>query len=176
MRRERFYNAISMKLVIAICALTTLLAPAPALAIREGEPAPAFSATLLDGRPFALEESRGKVVVINFWATWCAPCRAEMPAFDEYYRRHQSEGLEVVAISYDRPQDEAKAREVMKAFAFPGALARDASFKGYGRIWRLPLTFVIDRNGVLRKDDWYGDPGIDVAQLERIVTPLLNSH
>jgi hypothetical protein len=76
----------------------------------------------------------------------------------------------------DRPQDGAKAREIMQAFAFSAAFARDADFKGYGRIWRLPLTFVIDRNGVLRKDDWYGDPGIDLAQLERTVTPLLNAH
>ena len=153
------------------CAFTT-----PALAIAEGERAPPFEAKLLDGTTFTLEKAKGKVVVINFWATWCAPCRAEMPAIDAYYRRHRAEGLEVVAVSMDNPRDAAKVEAVMRDFAFPAALGRDMSAKGYGRIWRLPLTFVIDRDGILRKDDWYGDPGIDTATLERVVTPLLDAR
>ncbi|MBV8031190.1 MAG: TlpA family protein disulfide reductase [Betaproteobacteria bacterium] len=144
-----------------------------AYAIKEGEPAPALEARQLDGRAFSLAQAAGKVVVINFWATWCEPCRAEMPALDAYFRKHRQEGLEVLAISMDQPSDDAKVREVMRAFSFDAGLAREASFRGYGRIWRLPLTFVVDRNGVLRKDGWYGDPGIDLALLERTVTPLL---
>jgi cytochrome c biogenesis protein CcmG, thiol:disulfide interchange protein DsbE len=146
-----------------------------AYAIKEGEPAPALEAKLLDGKPFSLAASSGKVVIVNFWATWCEPCRAEMPALDAYYQKHRNEGLEVLAISLDRPSDEQKVREVMRAFSFDASLGRDAQFKGYGRIWRLPLTFVVDRNGVLRKDGWYGDPGIDLPLLDKIVTPLLSS-
>ncbi len=147
-----------------------------ALAIAEGKPAPPFAATLFDGSAFSLAAQRGHVVVLNFWATWCAPCRAEMPAIDAFYRKHRGEGLTVVAISMDRPADEAKARTVMQDFAFPAAMARDASFKEYGRIWRLPLTFVIDRDGVLRRDDWYEDPGISEAALDATVLPLLQRH
>ncbi len=99
-----------------------------------------------------------------------------MPALDAYYRAHRSEGVEILAVSVDGPKDEAKAREVMKEFAMPAAFARESSFKGYGRIWRLPLTFVIDRSGVLRKEGWYADPGIDAALLEGTVTPLLRPH
>jgi len=150
-----------------------LLLPLSALAIKEGEPAPALEAKLLDGTSFSLGASSGKVVVLNFWATWCEPCRAEMPALDAYYRKHKSEGLEILAISMDQPSDDGKVREVMRNFSFDAGLGREASFRGYGRIWRLPLTFVIDRNGVLRKDGWYGDPGIDAALLDKIVTPLL---
>jgi thiol-disulfide isomerase/thioredoxin len=158
---------------LLICILGLNFATA-AHAIREGEPAPGLEAKLLDGKPFSLAAASGKVVVVNFWATWCEPCRAEMPALDAYYQKHRSEGLEVLAISMDQPSDENKVREVMRAFTFDAGLGRDASFRGYGRIWRLPLTFVIDRNGILRKDGWYGDPGIDAPLLEKIVTPLLS--
>jgi thiol-disulfide isomerase/thioredoxin len=147
-----------------------------AAGIQEGKPAPALEAKLLDGQSFSLHDAAGKVVVINFWATWCAPCRAEMPALDAFYRKHRDEGLVVLAISLDEPDKEAKVREVMKAFAFPAALGPQSDFKGYMRIWRLPLTFVVDRSGILRKNDWYGDPGLDEPLLERTVTPLLRSH
>jgi thiol-disulfide isomerase/thioredoxin len=144
--------------------------------LHEGKPAPALEAKLLDGKSFSLQDAAGKVVVINFWATWCAPCRAEMPALDAFYRKHRDEGLVVLAVSMDEPDSEARVREVMKAFGFPAALGPQSDFKGYMRIWRLPLTFVVDRSGVLRKNDWYGDPGIDEPLLERTVTPLLHSR
>ena len=162
--------------MLLVLSLLCLSFCAPAVAITEGKPAPALEATLLDGRNFSLASQTGKVVIINFWATWCAPCRAEMPALDTYYRQHRDEGLVMIAISMDDPRDEAKVREVMKAFAFPAALGRDSNFKGYARIWRLPLTFVVDRSGVLRKQDWYGDPGIDTPLLEQTVTPWLHAR
>ena len=165
-----------MQLLSILLALILWTIAGPAGAIAEGAPAPALHGTLFDGAHFALDENAGKVIVLNFWATWCAPCREEMPALDAYYRRHQSEGLVVVAISLDNPKDYAKARQMMEAFSFPAAFGRELDFKGYGRIWRLPLTFVIDRQGVLRKDGWYGDPLLDAATLEQTVTPLLRAR
>ena len=138
-----------------------------------GKAAPALQATLLDGSQFRNADQTGQVIILNFWATWCAPCRAEMPALDAYYQKHRAEGLKILAISMDEPEDEAKVRQVMATFSFPAAMARNANFKGYGRIWRIPLTFVIDRDGILRKDGWYGDSGIDLPMLEKTVTPLL---
>jgi peroxiredoxin len=96
-----------------------------------------------------------------------------MPALETYYQKHHAEGLQIVAVSMDDPKDESKVREVMRSFTFPAAMARDANIKAYGRIWRIPLTFVIDRRGILRKDGWYGDPGIDLPMLDKTVTPLL---
>ena len=154
--------------------LSLVLAALPAFgALDVGKPAPPLDARLLDGTSYSLQAGRGKVVIVNFWATWCAPCRAEMPAIDAYYRKHRGEGLEVIAVSMDDPGSEEKVRNVMRAFSFPAALGPQANFKGYQRIWRLPLTFVVDRDGVLREKDWYGDPGIDEALLEKTVTPLL---
>ena len=145
-------------------------------ALDQGKPAPPIEATLVDGSHYSLAAQRGKVVIVNFWATWCAPCRAEMPAIDAFLRKHHDEGLEVLAISMDAPGSEEKIRNVMRPFSFPAALGPGSDFKGYQRIWRLPLTFVIDRDGTLAKKDWYGDPGIDEKLLESTVTPLLAKH
>ena len=157
---------------LAFLALLIAL-PTSSFAIEEGKSAPTFTANLIDGKSFSVESAKGQVVVINFWATWCPPCRQEMPAFEHYYQQHKDQGLRLIAVSLDEPVDDAKVSEVMKAYGFDAALARETQHKGYGRIWRLPLTFVIDRKGILRKDGWYGAAGIDQALLEKIVTPLL---
>jgi len=145
-------------------------------AATEGRPAPEIRAMLLDGTEFNLGDYAGKVVVVNMWATWCAPCREEMPALDAYYRQHRDQGLVLVALSMDDPKDEAKVREVTKSYSFAIGFEHDTYLKGYGRIWRLPLTFVVDREGILRKDQWYGDPGLDAALLDQTLTPLLRAR
>ena len=86
-----------------------LLNVAPAAAeLQEGMPAPAVRAELLGGGTFDSAQQRGKVIVLNFWATWCKPCREEMPALDAFYRAHRAEGLDVIAISIEGPGDLAK--------------------------------------------------------------------
>jgi thiol-disulfide isomerase/thioredoxin len=147
-----------------------------AFAATVGKPAPPIDATLFDGAPFDLADYAGKVVVVNMWATWCAPCREEMPALDEYYRQHRDQGLVMVALSMDSPKDRAKVREITAAYAFAAGFAADARMKGYGRIWRLPMTFVIDRKGILQKDQWYSEDGLNGAELDEIITPLLRAQ
>ena len=153
-----------------------LLHVAPAAAQPQvGMPAPAIYAELLDGGSFDSAKQRGKVIVLNFWASWCKPCRQEMPALDAYYRAHRAEGLELIAISIEEPADIAKVTRTMKDFSFPAALASSARIEGYGRPWRLPITFVIDRRGVLRFDGLKYAKALDVPALEKIVTPLLRN-
>lgn len=158
--------------------LSGLLLPSavPAAAeLKEGLPAPAIRAELLDGGKFDSADHRGKVIVLNFWATWCKPCREEMPALDAYYRAHRAEGLEMIAISIEEPGEIAKVRHAMKDFRFPAALASAAKTEGYGRLWRLPVTFVIDRRGILQFDGFKFAKALDLPALEKIVTPLLRN-
>jgi peroxiredoxin len=139
-----------------------------------GQAAPDIQAKLLDSNEvFQLVKQRGKVVIVNFWATWCAPCKAEMPALQSYLQQHRGDGLEVLAISMDDPKDEPMVKKMAQQFSFQVALKADANFKGLGRIWRMPTTFVIDKEGVLRKNGHVGDAEISAAELESLVTPLL---
>jgi peroxiredoxin len=166
----------SKTIFVAVCTATlvNITSMVSCYAIEQGRPAPAFKAKTLSGQSMDLASTMGDVVLINFWATWCAPCRKEMPAMETYYRQHKAQGFRIIAVSMDDPSDEPKVREVMKAFTFPAALARDADFDGYGRIWRMPMTFVIDRQGILRKDGGVGTPvHLDQATLDRLVSPLL---
>lgn len=146
----------------------------PATALEVGRAAPPFTAATLDGARFELAAHRGEVVILNFWASWCAPCREELPAFDAFYRAHRDEGLALVAVSMDDAELRAKVEQIARDYSFPAAMAGDAQAAGYGRIWRLPITFVIDRRGLLRIDGGRGERrAYDGAALEREIAPLL---
>jgi cytochrome c biogenesis protein CcmG, thiol:disulfide interchange protein DsbE len=158
---------MAMRALLFLCGMLALSACRSA---ETGKMAPPLTATQIDGQAFALGK---EVTIIHFWATWCEPCRKEMPALESYYQQHRAQGLRVLAISMDDPGDDASVRQLMRQFSFAAAFARDTDYTGYGRVWRMPMTFVVDRHGLLRKDGRVGDPGIDLATLEANVTPLL---
>jgi thiol-disulfide isomerase/thioredoxin len=153
--------------------LAALLSWAGLLPAAELKPAPPLSATLLDGTRFSSADHKGKVILVNFWATWCAPCREEMPAIDAFYRRHREGGLEVLAISLDEARDAAMVQRIVSPYAFSVTLSAQARYGGLGRIWRVPMTFVIDRQGRLRQDITGDIAQVDLAFLEAKVAPLL---
>ncbi len=173
MRSENSLSRLVLASFQAFLLVGGAVAEGLAATIQEGALAPVYDIQLMSGQRFSPAEGSGKVVVINFWASWCEPCRGEMPALDRYYRKHHEEGLELIAVSMDDPEDVPKAREIMKQYSFSWALIRESRVKGYGRIWRIPLTFVIDRQGILRRDGWFGETGLDEAVLEKTITPLL---
>ncbi len=140
----------------------------------EGRPAPELRAVVLDGSTFQLSKQAGKVVLIHFWATWCEACQLEMPLLESYYVKHKGEGFEVVALSMDKAPDQAKAREVAGKFSFKVGFVKEAELKGYGRIWKIPLTFVIDRKGILVKDGWDLGRRITAQDLDGVLLPLLS--
>ena len=120
---------------------------------REGFQAPAISLERLDGGVQDLASLRGKVVIVNYWATWCPPCRAEMPALERTYQAHKDEGLEILAVNATN-QDSITAVEqfvLEYGLTFPVLLDDDGSVGARYQTRALPSTYFIDRQGVIQK-------------------------
>jgi len=133
------------------------------------EPAPPLVLSTLDGSTFDLAKLRGKVVMVNYWATWCAPCRKEMPTLNAFYKKYQPQGLEIVGISIDFERDSEKARKLAHTVVYPMALAKAITDDGFGIPKGVPITWIIDTDGKVR------DRFIEVRDelLNEIVVPLL---
>lgn len=134
---------------------------------------PDISGKTLSGDAFDLRSEAGRVVVVNFWATWCLPCRAEMPAMDSYYQAHHTQGLDVIAISMDDPSRIAAVRSVAASYHFAVAIARDSRIPGGYRPSQLPVTLVFDRDGRLRFDSRRSSGQMTPTLLDHAVGPLL---
>ena len=118
---------------------------------REGEPAPDFTLLSAEGERVALSDFRGKTVVLNFWATWCPPCRAEMPELQAVWEeRGEGEDLVVLAVDVGERADEVMAFVENFGLTFPVALDVDGSVADHYGLPGLPSTFFIDAEGVLR--------------------------
>lgn len=142
-----------------------------ATAVVLNTPAPELELIDLDSQSVSLENLKGHVLLVNTWATWCPPCRAEMPILEQYYQAHREQGFILIGI------DIAEAQSVVQQFveaqdlSFPIWLdAHEASLRAFRSI-SLPSSFVIDRQGVIRLA-WQG--ATCLAQLEADVTPLLH--
>ncbi|MGE5624426.1 MAG: TlpA family protein disulfide reductase [Bacillota bacterium] len=156
----------------ALCLLAASLWLPAALALDTGDATPALTGTTLDGKAFDLAALKGKVVVVNLWATWCEPCRAEMPLLDAFYRKHRDQGLVLLGLDENDPEDEADVRKVMAAFGFPALMAEKASDNGF-RARVVPVTYVIDAAGKVHAKFWAGGTPVTEENLEKAVAPLL---
>lgn len=118
-----------------------------------GQPAPAFSALDLDGKPVALTDLRGKVVVLNEWATWCEPCRGEIPQLEALHRQFAAQGLVMVGVSVDAFGTGADVRDFAREhdMTYPIWLDPDKRFAEQFFTVGVPETFVIDRAGLIRR-------------------------
>jgi len=133
--------------------------------------APALTLSNLDGEKYSLADYHGQVVLVNLWATWCPPCKAEMPTLEAYYQAHQTDGFVTIAINDGDPAEAVTTFVQEYALSFPVWLdptyqATDHAFKTSN----LPSSFVIDREGNVRLR-WVGE--IDRVALEKYVTPLI---
>jgi len=119
----------------------------PELVVAKGQPAPDFVLPGLDARPVRLSDFRGRVVMLNFWASWCVPCKVEMPGMEAVYQDLKGQGFVVLAVNMqDDPDVARRFVEEVKA-TFPIALDRDGSVARQYRLAALPTSFFIDREG-----------------------------
>lgn len=135
-----------------------------------GKAAPGFDLFDLEGRSVSLEDYRGRPVIVNFWASWCIPCRDEFPLFAAARDRHAAEGLEILGVIHD--DDAASAREFAEANGGTWPMLLDPSnvaWDSYSGLL-LPTTFYIDREGIVRSVS-FGPPGS--GSLEDLITQIL---
>ncbi len=144
-----------------------------AAAPRVGAPPPALVLKTLDGSELDLGHATGQVVIVNLWATWCTPCRAEMPMLNAFYLAHRDAGMTLVGVSADRSRDKADVKKAMRDFSYPAGLLSEARNAALDPPRILPMTYVIDRTGVVRAV--FGGTGTPLteAALAAAIQPLL---
>ena len=128
-----------------------LLFSVPAQAqVREGQAVPPFDTRLLDGKALPATALQNKAVLVIFWATWCPPCRRELPELQALYEKHRNQGLEILALSIDA--DAFTVEEFWKdhEYDFPVALRAPGHTQVFGPVRGTPTLYLIDRKGVLR--------------------------
>ncbi|MGO9994573.1 MAG: TlpA family protein disulfide reductase [Steroidobacteraceae bacterium] len=155
--------------------LAPLLVPGRSVAASDevGQPAPVLRVKQLDGHDLDLAALRGKVVVLNFWATWCPPCRAEMPMLEAFYEKHASEGVTVIGLSADDPHERKAVARAMQGLTYPAALLVDAKPNGFGTPRALPITYIIGPDGVIRARLLPTKRNLSEQDLAAAVAPLL---
>jgi len=135
----------------------------------QGVPAPAFDTVDLNGNPQRLADHKGQVVVVNIWATWCGPCRAEMPKLDRLYQQHKADGLAVFGISSEDPDLQRQFRQIVQV-TYPLLTTSGQVPSLYRDIARYPATFVIDRQGNLQPAPGPDQPFEELeAEVERLL-------
>lgn len=114
------------------------------------EPAPPLKGTLFDGKAFDLAGFKGKVVLVNFFSSYCKFCAYEIGNLENYYEEFKSQGFEVLAINIDAPGDKERAARMANIYNLPGAMVSDLSESGFEKNYPTPTCFILDRKGYLR--------------------------
>lgn len=146
--------------------LTPLSAEAKAMI---GKPAPKFTLTTFDRKKVSSEDLRGKVVVLNYWAVWCGPCKHELPEIDSYMRRKGGDDLKIFAVTVDDTVSDNELKPLASVLSFP--LVTRIGGGGYGPIGgAIPSNYVIDRAGILR---YAQANAFDYHSFDTLISPLL---
>ena len=159
---------------VAVCLfLSALCVTTTALALNEGARAPEIGLTSTSGDTLRMSGFRGKVVVVDFFASWCAPCREELPVLDDLYRRFRRDGLVVIGVNVDR--EERNMREFLSRTRVSFPVAHDVRHEVAGRYSppTMPSSYIIDKQGIVRHVH-RGFRARDAAMIERHVRDLLD--
>lgn len=152
------FALLGLRIVLAVSAVAATFASAAttidealdALVVQSfPEPLPSPTVTLrnVQGQPFSFQDFRGKVVLLNFWATWCVPCRQEMPAMEQLYEAYRDRGLVVVAVNFRESTREVRSFIEELRLTFPMALDGDGVLSRRLAVRGLPVTYLLDREG-----------------------------
>jgi cytochrome c biogenesis protein CcmG, thiol:disulfide interchange protein DsbE len=150
--------------------LGLVAAPAAAHDPKIGEPAPNFELTLVDGSKVTLDQLRGEVVVLNFWATWCGPCKTELPVLDTYYKLRKDHGLRVFAITTEDSLPLYKLKTLFNVMKIPAVKRIHGP---YAILSAVPTNYVIDRAGTIR---YAKAAAFNLQSLDALLVPLLNER
>lgn len=134
--------------------------------------APDFTLKSSRGHNLKLSELRGRVVLINFWATWCTPCKEELPFFNALYRRYQSLGLEVLGVNIDKVPAQATQMSAALGLSFPVLFDPAGTTSNLYQIRTMPTTFLVAKDGTLRHVHWGFGP-TDPDRYESEIRSLL---
>ena len=143
------WRTLGLGLVLGLGVLWVLSGDHTAPPADVGAPAPEFRLPDLQGNEVALADYRGRVVLVNFWATWCKPCEDEMPAMERLYQEFAPSGLELLAVSVDEGIEEVQAFQERLQLSFPILHDPDKDASESYQSYRFPETFLIDREGTL---------------------------
>lgn len=160
--------AVAWTVISRVPAGAPQASPAPP-SPRTGFAAPDFTLDTLDGPQLTLAGLRGHPVLLNLWASWCLPCRIEMPAIQRVYERHRDDGLVVVGLNVTSQDSQAAAQAFVQQFGitFPIALDRDGTASDRYELMGLPSTYFIDREGIIR-DVIIGGPMSEAVMLANV--------
>lgn len=142
----------------------------PAWVTDENRPAQNVRVMLTDGRTLQLSQLRGKVVLVNFWATWCPYCRHEMPEMQSFYRDWHSRGFEILALSVEDNPALVAAFMKKEGYTFPAGIASAETQQAFGGVSTVPKSFIVDKHGVIRQKI---SGQVYYSRLEGLVAPLL---
>lgn len=135
-------------LILAVLSFATLFAGGPSSAAEPGAAAPNWQLSVVDGKTVKLSDFKGKVVILDFWATWCPPCRMEIPGFVAIQKKYADNGFTVIGVSVDE-QGPSVVKPFMRQLKmnYPVVMGDSKIITDYGGIEAIPTTFIIDREG-----------------------------
>lgn len=134
-----------------VAALATVLLSLPALAgVNTGSPAPTFTLATRGGGSLSLSQLKGQVVLINFWASWCGPCRQEMPLLDSLYKKYHKLGFTLVGVNVEPDAKEAEAALQKTPVSFPILYDPQSKVSALYDVATMPSTVIVDRSGKVR--------------------------
>jgi thiol-disulfide isomerase/thioredoxin len=167
---RRFARCFAAALLFCLFALPAVAQQATIRFVRNPDPAPEFKLAAFDGKPLSPADFHGKVVLLNFWATWCGPCRAEIPDLVELQKKYKDR-LQIIGLIVDDDDEDAIKKFIAEfGINYPVAIAPDETRLQYGGIAALPTSFVIDAEGrVVQKHEGLRDPVLYEVEIRSLL-------